>query len=63
MRDGAQASGSSNARTATREADEDQLTQLDADVERQQGDRNRLLRQADFGQRAGEPEAVQQAEA
>ena len=41
---------------------EDQLTQLDADVEHQQRDRNRVLRQSDFGQRTCEAEAVEQAE-
>ena len=43
-------------------ADEDQLADLDTDVEHEQRGRNGGLRQADLLQRAGEAEAVQQAE-
>src|SRR5262245_16936991 len=43
-------------------ADEYQLTDLHADIEAEQRERNVALRQADVDQRAGEAEAVQQAE-
>src|SRR5690606_17528868 len=42
--------------------DEQELTELDADVEEQQRDRHRVLRQADLGERAGEAETVQEPE-
>ena len=41
---------------------EDQLTDLHADVEEQQGKRDFRRRQADLGQRSGESQPVQQAE-
>jgi len=44
------------------EADDEELPQLDADVERQQRDRQMLLRQADFLQRSGETQSVDQPE-
>ena len=43
-------------------SDEQQLPNLHADIEEQQGDRNRRLRQADLRQRTGEPESVHQPE-
>ena len=43
-------------------SDEEQLTDLDADIEKEQRDRNRRLRQANLAQRAGETESVQQSE-
>jgi len=42
--------------------DEQQLSDLDADVEHQQRDRDRLLRQTDLRQRARKPKAMQQPE-
>jgi hypothetical protein len=44
------------------EADDEELPQLDADVERQQRDRQMLLRQADFLQRSGKTQSVDQPE-
>ena len=43
-------------------ADKHQLSNLDADIEEQQRNRNRRRRQANFRQRTGKAEAVQQAE-
>ena len=43
-------------------SDEGELAQFDADVEEEQRERNRVLRQADFAQRACKAEPVQQAE-
>src|SRR5262245_32388541 len=42
--------------------DEQQLSNLDPDVEREQRNGYRLLRQPDLGKGTGEPEAVEQAE-
>ena len=39
-----------------------ELPELHPDVEEQQRDRDRVIRQADLAQRAGEAEPVQQAE-
>jgi hypothetical protein len=53
---------SSSCGTEREGADEQQLAQLHADVEKDRRERDRILRQADFAQHAGEAEAMQQAE-
>ena len=53
--------GSHHASAMT-QRDEGELPDLDAEIEEQERERNRVLRQADLAERAGEAEAMQQAE-
>ena len=50
------------SRRGQHDSDEAELTEFDADVEEEQRERDGVLRETDFAQRAGEAESVQQAE-